>query len=199
MLLLAGVLALGACNENAGWNPNYALADRPYGEALDSETPYARYKVRREAALTGQAPAPKAVPVALPAKAPTAQDIAGPTLGEIAQGQRQAAAAARPAPVVQRAAVVRPSTVERITTPRPDPVLTGYATRMAHQPGTTVWARAGADYTQAASACRDFVSASAAQTAFITAGGPSADPRGLDPDGDGYVCGWDPRPLRPGL
>ena len=25
---------------------------------------------------------------------------------------------------------------------------------------------------------------------------PILDPKGLDPDGDGFVCGWDPRPLR---
>ena len=48
----------------------------------------------------------------------------------------------------------------------------------------------------AARACRSYASADAAQTAFIAAGGPVIDPRGMDPDGDGFVCGWDPRPYR---
>ncbi|TPE51385.1 hypothetical protein [Amaricoccus solimangrovi] len=38
--------------------------------------------------------------------------------------------------------------------------------------------------------CADFPSAAAAQKAFLAAGGPAADPDGLDGDGDGSACGW---------
>ena len=44
--------------------------------------------------------------------------------------------------------------------------------------------------------CAKFTSDAAAQEAFLAAGGPENDRRGLDPDGDGYACYWDPRPFR---
>jgi len=45
-------------------------------------------------------------------------------------------------------------------------------------------------------ACGRYASADEAQRAFLAAGGPQADPRNLDPDGDGFACGWDPTPYR---
>ena len=30
----------------------------------------------------------------------------------------------------------------------------------------------------------------------LPCGGPERDPRGLDPDGDGFACDWDPAPFR---
>ncbi|MBP7001387.1 hypothetical protein [Amaricoccus sp.] len=44
--------------------------------------------------------------------------------------------------------------------------------------------------------CGGYPSADAAQRAFLAAGGPNADPRGLDPDGDGFACSFDPEPYR---
>ena len=35
-----------------------------------------------------------------------------------------------------------------------------------------------------------------AKIAFLEAGGPKRDRKALDPDGDGYACGWDPAPYR---
>jgi hypothetical protein len=43
--------------------------------------------------------------------------------------------------------------------------------------------------------CADYVSADEAQRDFLARGGPERDPRGLDPDGDGFACGWDPAPF----
>lgn len=45
-------------------------------------------------------------------------------------------------------------------------------------------------------ACARFTSADLAQMAFLRRGGPKRDPMGLDPDGDGYACSWDPTALR---
>lgn len=45
-------------------------------------------------------------------------------------------------------------------------------------------------------ACAEFASADAAQTAFLAAGGPDRDPKGMDPDGDGFACDWSPEPYR---
>ncbi len=45
-------------------------------------------------------------------------------------------------------------------------------------------------------ACARYGSSDQAQTAFLEAGGPERDRRGLDPDGDGFACFWDPTPFR---
>ena len=43
--------------------------------------------------------------------------------------------------------------------------------------------------------CATYNSPDAAQRDFLARGGPDKDPRGLDPDGDGFACGWDPAPF----
>lgn len=44
--------------------------------------------------------------------------------------------------------------------------------------------------------CAEFASSDQAQAAFLASGGPERDRRGLDPDGDGFACFWDPTPFR---
>ncbi len=44
--------------------------------------------------------------------------------------------------------------------------------------------------------CASYRSADDAQRDFLGRGGPRRDPRGIDPDGDGFACGWDPAPFR---
>jgi len=44
--------------------------------------------------------------------------------------------------------------------------------------------------------CAQYKSPSMAQQDFLARGGPVRDRKGLDPDGDGYACAWDPRPFR---
>ena len=43
--------------------------------------------------------------------------------------------------------------------------------------------------------CASYNSPDAAQRDFLLRGGPERDPQGLDPDGDGFACGWDPAPF----
>ena len=45
-------------------------------------------------------------------------------------------------------------------------------------------------------ACAAFTSADQAQAAFLEQGGPENDRKGMDPDGDGFACQWDPAPFR---
>ena len=45
-------------------------------------------------------------------------------------------------------------------------------------------------------ACARYGSQDQAQAAFLAFGGPKKDPKGLDPDGDGFACYWDPTPFR---
>lgn len=44
--------------------------------------------------------------------------------------------------------------------------------------------------------CAKYQSADRAQEAFLKSGGPQRDPKGIDPDGDGFACFWDPSPYR---
>lgn len=44
--------------------------------------------------------------------------------------------------------------------------------------------------------CGQYASQDLAQEAFLSAGGPERDRMGLDPDGDGFACYWDPTPFR---
>lgn len=44
--------------------------------------------------------------------------------------------------------------------------------------------------------CGRYASPDEAQRDFLARGGPERDPRGLDPDGDGFACAWDPAPFR---
>jgi len=43
--------------------------------------------------------------------------------------------------------------------------------------------------------CATFRSADEAQQAFLERGGPERDRLGIDPDGDGFACQWDPAPF----
>lgn len=171
-LALAPLLTLAACGENAGWNPNYS--------AMHNGSRYAEYLQQREAALHGRGAVPDAIPVQLPVKAPTAADIAGTP----AKKPGTVTVTTRTVPARPQVAPVASPTLER------------YAHQESQNPGTTKYPRAGVSANAAARACTAYPSVNAAQTAFIAAGGPVIDPRGLDPDGDGFVCGWDPRPYR---
>ena len=44
--------------------------------------------------------------------------------------------------------------------------------------------------------CAEYGTPYEAQRDFLARGGPERDPRGLDPDGDGFACAWDPAPFR---
>ena len=44
--------------------------------------------------------------------------------------------------------------------------------------------------------CAKYRTADEAQRDFLARGGPSRDRLGIDPDGDGFACGWNPTPYR---
>lgn len=45
-------------------------------------------------------------------------------------------------------------------------------------------------------ACAKYPSQDTAQEDFLQSGGPKKDGKGIDPDGDGFACFWDPTPFR---
>lgn len=75
-----------------------------------------------------------------------------------------------------------------------DANLVAFALETSHPVGQSVYPRDAGSVD--ALACGGYRSPVAAQEAFLRAGGPDRDQLGLDPDGDGYACAWDPSPYR---
>lgn len=77
------------------------------------------------------------------------------------------------------------------------PNIVSFALATNHAPGTQVYRRSSFG-TQARTErnCARYASADQAQLDFLERGGPERDRLRLDPDGDGFACGWDPSPFR---
>ncbi|MBN2631505.1 MAG: hypothetical protein JXR75_13320 [Rhodobacteraceae bacterium] len=75
------------------------------------------------------------------------------------------------------------------------PNIVDYALATSHPRGTQLYKRSGFGG-NAAAKCAGYTSPDLAQEAFLAKGGPERDRLGLDPDGDGYACAWDPSPFR---
>jgi hypothetical protein len=78
------------------------------------------------------------------------------------------------------------------------PNIVEFALSTQHPKGTQMYRRSSLRLT-GAGACNRYASPDLAQQAFLAAGGPEKDRKGLDVDGDGYACGWDPTPFRAAL
>lgn len=76
------------------------------------------------------------------------------------------------------------------------PNVVAYALATDHPVGTPRHGRSDPSAERAARACARYVSDDLAQTAFLQAGGPEGDRLGMDPDGDGYACNWNPERFR---
>ena len=76
------------------------------------------------------------------------------------------------------------------------PNIVDYALATNHPRGTQLYRRSAFGAGNAAAKCAGYASPDLAQAAFLARGGPERDRLGLDPDGDGYACAWDPSPYR---
>ncbi|MGK7755655.1 MULTISPECIES: hypothetical protein [unclassified Roseovarius] len=77
------------------------------------------------------------------------------------------------------------------------PNIVQYALETSHPKGQQIYTRVGLNkQAKFQRNCAKYNSADQAQTDFLAQGGPRRDKLGLDPDGDGYACAWDPRPFR---
>lgn len=79
------------------------------------------------------------------------------------------------------------------------PNIVDYALKTTNNPGTPLYSRSGLIRRDPMVACAKFASPDLAQQEFLAKGGPERDRLGLDPDGDGFACSWDPRPFRTAL
>lgn len=134
------------------------------------------------AALKATAPAGDTGPAetATASSAPAASGSAGAPLNAMAPGTPMSPAATNTAATTKGAG---------------GPNLAAYALGATNQPGQKLYDR-GVHLTTSKAACARYVSPDLAQMAFLKRGGPVRDPLNLDPDGDGFACGWDPRPFQ---
>jgi hypothetical protein len=77
------------------------------------------------------------------------------------------------------------------------PNIVAYALATNHPVGTQLYPRTGLNaQNRFLRACGGYASSDLAQEDFLSRGGPERDRLGVDPDGDGYACYWDPTPFR---
>lgn len=77
------------------------------------------------------------------------------------------------------------------------PNIVDFALSTSNPRGSRIYTRSGFNSAaKAARNCARFASPDQAQMAFLAQGGPQKDRKGLDPDGDGFACSWDPAPFR---
>lgn len=79
------------------------------------------------------------------------------------------------------------------------PNIVEFALATKHAPGVQMYKRSGLGIRDVNAACAKFASSDQAQQDFLAKGGPERDRMGVDPDGDGFACSWDPRPFRTAL
>ena len=216
LLGLACIAGLSACADGTGQvlDPRYRFgSDRPYDEyrasremALTGQGAVPQTVPKKR---PFDAPAPEEIksPTAYQrvssttatatGRAPTGGGYYDPDTGQMLPSNMatlsQSMASAAPVPAATATAAA-PAAAQ----PAPAPVktetdaLARYAASQSQLPGTEVYSRAGGSEATAAHACARYPNAEAAQLMFLTSGGPQQDPMGMDPDGDGFVCGWDP-------
>ncbi len=92
--------------------------------------------------------------------------------------------------------VVAPTGLPSRSDSRP-PNIVAYALKTRHPVGTKLYTRIGINrQARFERNCAAYPSPDLAQIDFLARGGPERDWLGLDPDGDGFACGWNPEPFR---
>lgn len=78
-----------------------------------------------------------------------------------------------------------------------DPNIVAFALQTQHPLGQQIYPRGSfSNQGRFERNCASYASNDLAQIDFLARGGPENDRRGLDPDGDGFACAWDPTPFR---
>jgi hypothetical protein len=204
------VLALAACQQSAPPSSGVGFSD--YGN-------YQMAQLERDRVLTGQAPlippvgaapavagAPlSAIPAAPVATATTAAPVPARDNPGISDEQNFDAVSAREtiqsdaerlAQLRAEYQVVQPEALpEREGDTGPN--IVAFALETTNAVGQPVYRRSGfRAEARFESACARYTSPDEAQRAFLERGGPEDDRLGVDPDGDGFACYWDPSPFR---
>jgi hypothetical protein len=135
-----------------------------------------------------------------------AAPVAPPTAGNAAFSDEQDFAAVSARETIESDAERRQRMIEQRVEIAPTalPTRTGasgpniieYAVSTTHPVGQQVYRRSRLLAGRSERNCQSYRSDNLAQEAFLRLGGPERDRQSLDPDGDGYACGWDPTVFR---
>jgi hypothetical protein len=203
-IAILSALALAACQQSV---PESGVGFGDYDA-------YRMAQLERDRVLSGQAPLlppPQAIatqPVGAPLPAaPTATASAAPLRNNpgISDEQNFEAVSARETIESDAERLARLRAEYQVIQPEalPEreggtgPNIVAYALETTNALGQPVYRRSGfRAEARFQSACARFATADEAQRAFLSRGGPEEDRLGVDPDGDGFACFWDPGPFR---
>lgn len=143
---------------------------------------------QQTAAVITPAAEPVVTPTATAAPIETSAWESEPPLNTVENLRDTAANAPAAAPAATGAALERPTDL--------GPNLAAFALATNHAVGQPVYGRVFPSRGRAQRTCSKYPSPDRAQIAFLSAGGPNRDLYGMDPDGDGFVCGWNPDTFR---
>lgn len=202
------VLTLAALALVAGCAPEIPDSNPERGVGFGDYSDYNDYRRERDAELTRETPeTPPASPSTPTQTAPDTTASAPPPSNDtgISDEQNFEAVAERETIESDAARLHEQAQAYEMAKPEPVPTRTGneapniveYALSTSHAVGTEMYSRNslfGGRNTERN--CAAYASPDLAQEAFLKAGGPERDKLGLDPDGDGYACGWNPGAFR---
>lgn len=199
------ILFLAACASEV---PNSA---QPRGVGFGDYTSYAEQSAQREAMLQGEflPDQPPMTPVETASTSTaTATITSGPITTNnpgISDEQNFDAVSGRESIESDAARLERQRAARLVVAPgalptRPSnsgPNIVAYALSTTNAVGQQVHRRSPVNAeARFRRACSQYSSADQAQEAFLELGGPGNDRKGMDPDGDGFACSWDPSPFR---
>lgn len=215
-LALGALVALSACSPT--------IPDSGAGVGFGDYNEFERAQAARDAALTGGGALPPPQAVSFESLAPAAASgIAQATSGQATvnasptnaapvlraggisaendfnavSGQRSIEGdAAKRAQNQQQYQVIQPTALPT-RQGNAGPNIVAFALAAKNAKGQRVYRRNGFNAERKYQrACSGFASQDQAQQEFLAAGGPVKDRSGMDPDGDGFACAWDPAPFR---
>ncbi|TFL18884.1 hypothetical protein [Jannaschia formosa] len=154
------------------------------------------------APLPAQIPGPAPFPQASPAPNPIELDRNNPGISReqdfaaVASQRSIEADAARVNAARQQFEMIQPRELERPGEVGPN--IVSYALNQARPVGASGSFRRSLTASERAAnrRCANYRTPDVAQEEFLSAGGPERDRLGLDPDGDGNACAWDPAAFR---
>ncbi|TMV11728.1 hypothetical protein [Arenibacterium halophilum] len=178
-----------------------ATVDAPLGAAMGGSDD----DIARDTAAALAATSPGAQPVGAPVPASVQQPGIVPNNPGLSTENDFAAVSEQRSIEGDAARIARTRAQYEVVQPTAVPARTGgagpnivtYALETSHPRGTRMYSRSGINLANRAQrACAGYASPDQAQMEFLASGGPERDRHGLDPDGDGYACSWNPAPFR---
>lgn len=190
-LAIAALLAVAGCNSAVTVPKDTVLYEVPGTGTASSAGGRDPFVSSIDNSLSSPATTAMASPAGVPSGDPIDDDHINLMQWTLEQQKIDAAAAERKLEEDRAKLVVVPPTALPSRVGGANIAL--YAQQTTNAVGERLYKRSGMGI---GGGCGRYRTADDAQRAFLAAGGPQLDPEGLDPDGDGFACRWDPAPYR---